>query len=272
MISFPPCKINLGLNILARRPDGYHDLESVFLPLPLCDALELVEDKHLNKGELSLSTSGILVPGDLQNNLIVKAHRLFHEHFPLPGIKAHLHKVIPMGGGLGGGSSNGTWMLRMLNEFSGFPFSLEFLKEMAEKLGSDCPFFLYNEACLVQGRGERVKPFPLHLKGWYLVLLNPGVHVSTAQAFSTIHPGIPGQRVTEILKTSPDFWSGRLVNDFEKGVSAQYPEIQGCIDLLKAAGADYVSMSGTGASVFGLFRQIPEIKMDTGVFHFACSL
>ena len=177
-----------------------------------------------------------------------------------------------MGGGLGGGSSNGTWMLRMLNAFAGFPFSLEFLKELAEQLGSDCPFFLYDEACLVQGRGEHVQPFPLNLSGWHLVLLNPGIHVSTAQAFSAIRPGIPEHRITEILKSSPDLWSGRLVNDFEKGVSGQFPEIQACINSLKAAGADYVSMSGTGASVFGLFRQIPEMNIETGIFHFACSL
>lgn len=272
MISFPPCKINLGLNILSRRLDGYHDLESVFYPLPLCDALELVEDGQLNKGDLMLSTSGISIPGDAQSNLIVKAHKLFHQHFPLPGLRAHLHKVIPMGGGLGGGSSNGTWMLRMLNEFSGYPFSFEFIKKLAEELGSDCPFFLYDEACLVQGRGERVEPFALDLSGWHLILLNPGVHVSTAKAFSTIKPGIAEKRVADILKLSPDSWSGILVNDFEKGVTAQYPEIQECINLLKASGATYVSMSGTGASVFGLFQEIPEIKIDSGVFNFSCKL
>ncbi len=270
MISFPPSKINLGLNILEKRADGFHNLESVFYPIPLCDALEVIPDYALPEGELVFSTSGLPIPGDQSGNLIVKAHRLFTEKIALPALKVHLHKVIPMGGGLGGGSSNGTWMLRMLNELMGKPFSQVSLRGMAESLGSDCPYFLFDEPCLVKGRGEVLEPYSVNLGGWHFVLLNPGVHVSTKEAFAVIQPQKPLHSVAEVLLDGPEHWSGRLINDFERGVALKFPEIADCLDVLRNSGASYVSMTGTGASVYGLFRTKPQIQVQPGLFCFEC--
>jgi 4-diphosphocytidyl-2-C-methyl-D-erythritol kinase len=272
MISFPPSKINLGLNILEKRADGFHNLESVFYPIPLCDALEVILDPTSPQGSLVFRTSGLPIPGDESGNLIIKAHRLFNEKIPLPALKVHLHKVVPMGGGLGGGSSNGTWMLRTLNNLMGEPFSLVSLRGMAESLGSDCPYFLYDEPCLVKGRGELLKPFSINLGGWHFVLLNPGVHVSTKEAFSMIKPQLPSHSVEAVLQDNPDHWSGRLINDFENGVAHRFPQIANCINLLRNAGASYVSMTGTGASVYGLFRNKPNIQAQTGLFCYQCVL
>ncbi len=254
MIVFPQAKINLGLNITGKRLDGFHNLKSIFFSVDLRDALEAIIDPSLNQGELVFTCSGIPIPGDSSSNLILKAAVLFGEVVSLPGIRVHLHKNIPMGAGMGGGSSDGTWMLRALNELMNKPLNHSQLYDIAVKLGSDCPFFLYHSACYVEGRGEVLKEISLDLSGWTIALINPGIHISTAEAFGMITPRDPQFSVMEIIQQPISLWKGKLTNDFEKPACLKHPEIQNAIDLLDNSGAIYSAMTGSGSTVFGLFE------------------
>lgn len=258
MVVFPHAKVNLGLNVVRRRADGYHDMESVLLPIPLFDVLEAVVDDARPSGELQLVHSGLPVPGDPENDLCQRAYRAFHAMHPLPGMRAHLHKVIPMGAGLGGGSSDAAHMLLLLNTLSGHPLGNTELHQLAASLGSDCPFFLTNGAQLATGRGDELTPLPLDLSGWHLLLVNPGIHVSTPEAYRLTRPSGGPVDLDAALKRPMEEWTTFVRNGMEEGVFAMHPVIGTIKDQLLRAGASYAAMSGSGSSVFGLFRKVPD--------------
>jgi 4-diphosphocytidyl-2-C-methyl-D-erythritol kinase len=259
MVIFPNCKINIGLNIVRKRGDGYHDLETVFLPVPLHDALEVITSGT----EDSFSQSGIPIAGDASNNLCVKALHLIRSQFPdLPAVKLHLHKAIPMGAGLGGGSSDGAHTLVLHNKKFNLGLSKSTLLEMALLLGSDCPFFIENQACFAWSRGEMMESIGLDLKGCTLLLINPGIHISTPWAFSQITPQTPTFSLKELPAIPFDEWKNIVVNDFQEPVAKHHPAIHSIIQTCYAAGAWYAAMSGSGSTCFALFTpgfSVPEI-------------
>lgn len=253
MVIFPNCKINLGLHILRKRPDGYHDLQTVFYPVPLKDALEIVR-ADTPGGSLHYSHSGIPVEGDVSANLCSKAYELIRKDFPnLPSTLLHLHKNIPMGAGLGGGSSDGAFTLILLNQCYDLQLSEEQLIAYALQLGSDCPFFILNRPCIAEGRGEKMQPISLNLSDYQLVLVNPGVHISTGWAFSQITPQAGRESLPETINRPMNEWKDTLTNDFEEPVCKAYPEIRKIREDLYLQGALYASLSGSGSTVFGIF-------------------
>jgi 4-diphosphocytidyl-2-C-methyl-D-erythritol kinase len=253
MISFPNAKINIGLYVTEKRPDGFHNLETVFYPVGWCDMLEFTVAQ-----ELSFTASGILISGDPENNLVMKAYRLLQKDFLLPPLKIHLHKQIPFGAGLGGGSSDGAFMLKMLNKTFDLNLSEEKLIDYAAILGSDCPFFILNKPVFASGRGESMNIINISLNGWYVFLVKPPIEVSTAKAFQFIKPQKTSASLPESLQLPVQNWKYSVVNQFESSVFQQFPEIGHVRQKLYELGAEYASMSGSGSSVFGIFRQIPE--------------
>jgi 4-diphosphocytidyl-2-C-methyl-D-erythritol kinase len=270
MIFFPNCKINLGLNIIRKREDGYHDLETVFYPIGLKDVLEGIKSEVSSlvpgtRDGVEFTSSGLPVAGEMNDNLCVKAYHLVKKDFSLlPGIQMHLHKIIPMGAGLGGGSADGAFALILINELCGLNLSQEQLIHYALQLGSDCPFFLLNQPCFATGRGENMQPIELDLSAYHFVLVNPNIHVSTAQAFSQITPAKPGRSIIDIIQQPIQEWKGSLVNDFEKTVSGLYPAIADIKQELYNQGAVYASMTGSGSTVFGIFDRhtVPSFSFD----------
>ncbi len=256
MIVFPNAKINLGLNIVSKREDGYHNLETVFFPIPIFDALEVLEDASLSSS-YSFSSSGIKVDGNSESNLCIKAYNLLKSDFNLNPIKVHLHKTIPMGGGLGGGSSDASFMLKALDSLFELNIPESQLLDYAKRLGADCSFFIKNTPCFATGIGDVLTPINLSLSGVYFVLLNPKIHVSTAEAFAGIKPKSPTLSVNDIVLSSPQKWKNILVNDFEESVFSAHPQIQEFKNSLYSDGAFYASMSGSGSSVYALFTEKP---------------
>ena len=249
MIQFPNCKINLGLSILAKRADGYHELETVFYPIAVSDALEI-----LPAANLTMTQSGIAVPGDPAQNLCLKAYHLLKKDFPqLPPVQMHLHKNIPMGAGLGGGSSDGTAALIMLNQQFDLGLNEQQLIDYASQLGSDCPFFVYNKACHASGRGEILTPINLDLSNYQFLLVHPGVHIATAWAFQQLNPNTKSESIRSIIEKPITDWKNTLINDFETPVFKAEPTLSVIKDQLYQLGAIYASMSGSGSSLFGIF-------------------
>lgn len=264
MITYPNCKINLGLYILEKRPDNYHNLETVFYPIPLSDILEIIENKDPeNSPNFPLSTSGLPIQGTPSSNLCVKAYKLLKKDFPkMPWVRVHIHKLIPIGAGLGGGSSNGAFALKMYNELFNLQISEEKLLEYAAVLGSDCPFFIKNKPCHATGRGEVLKEISLDLSAYKFVVVNPGIYVNTGDAFRDIKPHHPDKRLLDIIQLPPEEWKGQLVNDFERSLFIKYPAIEKVKSDLYAAGAVYASMSGSGSTVYGMFRKDASIELS----------
>lgn len=249
MLSFPNCKINLGLRILRRRTDGYHDLETIFYPLPFKDALECIPD-----GELRFTSYGIPIPGDPDTNLCLKAWRLLKNDFPgLPAVHIHLLKNIPIGAGLGGGSADGAWTLKTLNTQFQLGLSQDQLLRYAAQLGSDCPFFILNTPCLGAGRGEKLTPISLDLNNYTFALVDPGIHSSTAQAFSLATPAENPIPLAAIVTQPITHWRDQLINDFEQPIFQLHPELTQIKSTLYAHGALYASLTGSGSSFFGIF-------------------
>lgn len=272
MITFPNAKINLGLNITEKRPDGYHNLETVFYPIPLEDALEITIGKD-TKQKFNLYPSGIVIDGNPENNLVVKAYQMLEERFDLPPIDIYLYKRIPSGAGLGGGSADAAYMLKLLNQTFSLELAVEELEIYAAKLGADCAFFIRNEPTFAEGIGNVFSPVSLSLKGYHLVLIKPDIFVSTKAAFSLIKPQKPVEPLKEIIQYPISEWKERMVNDFEGSVFPQYPEIAQIKELLYNEGAIYAAMSGSGSSVFGIFEKevhLSERVMDS--FYFKCVL
>jgi 4-diphosphocytidyl-2-C-methyl-D-erythritol kinase len=255
MVTFPNCKINLGLNIINKRSDGYHDLETVFYPIFIQDVLEIITDQHCDPhNDIRYSSSGLQVDGDSNQNLCVKAYRLLKKDYPqLTPIKIHLHKNIPMGAGLGGGSADGAFALSLINQKYQLGISQEKLIQYALQLGSDCPFFILNKPCFAKGRGEILSPIDLELSQYQFLIVNPGIHISTAWAFSQINPSPALYPIEETILIPIGQWKGILQNDFEKPVVNHYPEIGDIILKLYENGAIYAALSGSGSTVFGIF-------------------
>lgn len=254
MITFPNAKINLGLNIVEKRPDGYHNLETVFFPINLQDALEVKPLEEEGK-DYKISMKGNALDCNPDDNLVVKAYKLLKQDFNLPPVDIHLFKHIPSGAGLGGGSSDCAFMIKMLNEKFSLGLSLEKMEEYAAKLGADCAFFVRNEPVFATGIGNIFEPVRLSLADYYIVLVKPDIFVSTRDAFSKIKPHRPELSLKEIIKMPVEKWKDVMVNDFEDSVFALYPEIAAIKDKMYDLGAVYASMSGSGSSVYGLFRQ-----------------
>lgn len=262
MISFPNAKINLGLNVVQKRDDGFHDLETVFIPININDALEIIPAK--DSTSLQFTYSGLNIIGNTNENLCVRAYYLLQQDFKLPPIQMHLHKNIPMGAGLGGGSADGAFTLKILNSLFNLELTNTDLESYALKLGSDCPFFIQNKPCFATSRGEVMQPIEIDLKGYEIVLVNPNIHISTAKAFSNITPGIPKKSILEIVQQPINTWKNELKNDFEKSLSNNYAVIEHIKNLLYHQGAIYASMTGTGSTVFAIFKneeQKPKIEL-----------
>lgn len=258
MLKFPNAKINLGLNITSKREDGYHDIESCFYPIPLMDALEIIPSE-----KLSFDTTGLKIPGNSNDNLVLKAYKLLNADFDLTTVEIILHKNIPMGAGMGGGSADGAFMLTLLNDYFELNISTQELEQYALKLGSDCPFFIENKPKLVSGRGEIFENTKLDLSGYYLALVYPDIHISTGVAYSGVKPQKPEISVNEILENYPiEKWKGLLKNDFEKGIFEKYPQLNEIKNNLYKNGALYASMTGSGSTVFGIFNKQPEKSYD----------
>lgn len=254
MVVFPPCKINLGLNIISRRDDGYHNLATCFYPVAWCDVLEVIPS-----GIFSLHQEGRSVPGSPENNLCVKAWALLNQEFNIDPVEIYLLKHIPTGAGLGGGSSDGAYTLRVLNKLYDLSLSEEALVDYAARLGSDCPFFVYDSPMLGSGRGEVLDPVEVSLKGRYLVIVTPDVHVATAEAFSGITARTPDVDIRSIVTRYPvEEWKGVLRNDFEFPIFARFPQIESIKEKLYSLGAVYASLTGTGSSVYGIFDTEPH--------------
>lgn len=263
MILFPHCKINLGLHITARRSDGYHEIETLFYPVPgLCDAVEILPGSA--GGDIDFSSTGLPIDCPAEKNLCVKAAKLLQKSLPecfteAGGVRIHLHKQIPFGAGLGGGSADATAVLAGLNETLSLGLSTRELASYAAQLGSDTVFFLYNTPMLGTGRGERLTPFPtVDLKGLWLLLVKPDAGVSTAEAYSLITPRSPAVPLGDILSLPVEEWPGKLINDFEEPLFGKLPVLGEIKAELYRRGAVYAALSGSGSTLFGLFREKPE--------------
>lgn len=258
MIAFPNAKINLGLNIIRRRPDGFHDIETAMIPLKLSDALEIIIAPDQ---KLSFTSSGLEIPFDGKSNLCQRAFEVLEKTFKITAAHTHLHKIIPPGSGLGGGSADAAFTLKLLNQVHNLGLDSSRLKDLAANLGSDCPFFIENKPMLATGRGELLEPISLSLKGYHLFLVRPDVHVSTAQAYSMVKPGKPEKSIREIILRSVDTWKDDLKNDFEEAVFQKHPQLAEVKQKLYSKGALYASMSGSGSALFGLFKNRPDPKL-----------
>lgn len=269
MIAFPPSKINIGLNIIRKRPDGYHDLATCFYPVQWCDILEI-----LPWDSLSFQSSGLPIPGDELQNLCLKAYHLLRKDFDFPPIRIHLHKIIPMGAGLGGGSSDGAWTLRLINDMFSLGIPKSKLKEYASMLGSDCAIFIEDAPAIGSSRGEVLTPTSLSLKGKYIVIVKPDVHVSTAEAFAGIIPTQPTQELQSVIESLPiEKWKDVVKNDFEVSVFKKYPVIHEVKQKLYSSGAQYASMSGSGSAVFGIFdREVDPRSVFQGMAYWSGKL
>jgi len=256
MISFPNAKINLGLDVIERRNDGYHNISSCFYPIPLKDILEI----NLSKA-FSFNKSGLQIPGDERENLVVKAYKILKKDFDLPPVSIHLHKNIPMQSGLGGGSSDGAYTLRMLNGLFELFLDNSVISDYALKLGSDCPFFIYNVPSIITGKGEEVEEIAFDLNGYIICIVKPDVSISTPNAYQNIQPGNPDYPVSTILSDQDmGNWKEMLKNDFEKVIINIHPELSELKSRLYRMGALYVSMTGSGSAFYGIFKDPPSFK------------
>ena len=277
MITFPIAKINLGLNVVERRPDGYHNLQTVFYPVPLKDAIEVMpmDEGFPSDVECDLKVTNISIDGDEQRNLVVRAYQMLKQDFPaLPRVHVHLWKGIPTQAGMGGGSSDCGFMISLINRMFDLGLSEEQMIQYAARLGADCAFFILSRPCYAEGIGERLEPIALDLKGWYIGVVRPDIPVPTKEAFSRIHPHFPTKNCREVVMQPVETWRKDLVNDFEESVFALHPEIGDIKNRLYDMGATYAAMSGSGSALFGLFKEKPEhlAQAFNGIFSFCEAL
>jgi 4-diphosphocytidyl-2-C-methyl-D-erythritol kinase len=275
MITFPIAKINLGLNVVEKRPDGYHNLQTVFYPVPISDALEVtaMDEAFPSDVDCDLKVTNIAIDGDEQRNLVVRAYQLLKHDFPtLPRIHTHLWKGIPTQAGMGGGSSDCAFMIRLLNNLCTLGLSDEQMMQYAARLGADCAFFILSRPCYAEGIGEQLQPVGLDLSGWHIGVVRPDIPVPTREAFSLIRPHYPAVNCRDIVMQPVETWRDSLVNDFEQSVFAIHPELAAIKARLYDMGATYAAMSGSGSALFGIFRELPSdfSTRFEGVFTF-CS-
>ena len=262
MITFPIAKINLGLNVVERRPDGYHNLQTVFYPVPISDALEVttMDPQFPSPYDCDLKVTNISIEGNEQRNLVVRAYQLLKQDFPLlPRLHAHLHKCIPTQAGMGGGSSDCAFMIRRLNEQFHLELTDQQMIDYAARLGADCAFFILSRPAYAEGIGEQLQPVALDLSNYWIAVVRPDIPVPTKEAFSLIHPHYPEKNCRDVIMQPIKTWRHDLVNDFEQSVFALHPEIGAIKERLYELGAVYAAMSGSGSSVYGLFHE--EIKI-----------
>jgi 4-diphosphocytidyl-2-C-methyl-D-erythritol kinase len=252
MIFFPPAKINLGLKVLHKRADGYHELDTCMVPVPLHDILEILPAK-----EFSFHQTGLSFEGANTDNLCIRAYQLLAGDYELPSVYIHLRKIIPMGAGLGGGSSDAAWVLKGLNTLFELGLTNQQLEAYAARLGSDCPFFIADAPQLAGGRGEELRPCEIDLSGYFIKLVNPGLHVSTAEAYSGVHYSESDPSLESILTQPIEAWKGSVINDFERSVCIRYPEIEQIKEQLYSEGAVFALMSGSGSTVYGIYGNEP---------------
>lgn len=263
MIIFPIAKVNLGLNVVERRPDGYHNLQTVFYPVGIQDALEIfpMAEDFPSELDCDIKVSNIPIEGDEQRNLVVRAYQLLKQDFPnLPRLHVHLYKGIPTQAGMGGGSSDASAMLRLLNTSFQLNLSDEKLISYASKLGADCAIFILNRTAYAEGIGEKLYPMDIDLSGWYMAVVRPDIPVPTKEAFARIKPHFPQKCCRDIVMQPVETWKEELVNDFEESVFALHPELAAIKERLYQLGATYAAMSGSGSALFGLFRQPIDLR------------
>ncbi len=265
MISFPNAKINLGLHVVEQRADGFHNIETALYPVPMCDVLEIVPSE---KQGVELTSSGIpIIPGDPASNLVTKSCQLISSSIqhPASSIQIHLHKVIPMGAGLGGGSSDGAFTLKMLNDIYCLDLSVPQLQDLARQLGSDCAFFIESTPVIATGKGDQFEPIDIDLSGFQIVVVVPPLHCSTPEAYAMVEPKRPKESIKEIITMPVEQWKSHLVNDFEESAMSRYPVIREIKEGLYSQGAIYAAMSGSGSAVFGIFSPqsaVHSLQMD----------
>ena len=266
MINFPIAKINLGLNVVSKRDDGYHNLETVFYPVPIKDALEVfpMEDGFPSDVRCDLKVTNLFIDGDEQKNLVVKAYNMIAQDYELPRVHVHLYKHIPTQAGMGGGSSNCAYMIRLLNEMFSLGMSDEKMIGYAARLVADCAFFIKAQPAYAEGIGEKLQPISIDLSGCKMLVVRPNIPVSTKEAFSLITPQVPKKNCLDIVRQPIETWKDELVNDFERSVFAIHPEIGRLKEMMYEQGAIYAAMSGSGSSVFGLFSDTPDEKSFVG--------
>lgn len=258
MILFPPAKINLGLNVPFKREDGYHEIETCMYPIPFLDILEILPAESF-----SFQQTGIVIPGNDSDNLCVKAYNLMKERFSIPPVYIHLRKEIPMGAGMGGGSADAAYVLKGLNELFELVISEEELEQMAGTLGSDCPFFIKAEPQIAKGRGELLSSCALTLNGFYLKIVNPGIHIGTREAYAGIQFGELSKSIKEIVEGPINDWKDLLKNDFETHIFEIYPSLSTLKNQLYEEGAVYAAMSGSGSTMFGIFKNEPRLTFES---------
>jgi 4-diphosphocytidyl-2-C-methyl-D-erythritol kinase len=265
MICFPNAKINIGLNIVEKRSDGFHNIETVFYLVPLCDVLEIRESSAL-----SFHMEGIPVEGDPDKNLCLKAYRELQGLYKIPPVEMYLLKGIPTGAGLGGGSSDAAFTIKLLNSLFSLGLTENFMEQTAAKLGSDCPFFIRNQPVYASGKGDIFSPVSVSLKGKYIVIVKPAIHMSTPEAYSLIKPAKPEFVLASEINTTIVSWKNTITNDFELPVISKFPLIGELIKKLYANGAAYAAMSGSGSAVYGLFEKETDLKdLFEGNFYYS---
>lgn len=255
MIAFPNAKINIGLHVTGKRPDGYHNIESCFYPAPWSDVLEIVASDSFK-----FAVTGLPIPGDASENLCIRAYNMLKSEFGIGPVRMHLHKIIPTGAGLGGGSSDGAFALKIINELFDLKLSVPELEAKALELGSDCPFFIKNKPVFVSGRGEKFLPLRNFLEGKYICLVNPGIPIPTGEAYRGINAYSKENSLRPVIENEPaEAWKEKIRNDFETFVFKKHPEIARIKETLYAKGAIYSAMTGSGSTVYGLFDFYPEL-------------
>jgi 4-diphosphocytidyl-2-C-methyl-D-erythritol kinase len=259
MITFPNAKINIGLQIIQKRPDGFHDIASCFYPVAWTDVLEVIEAPTF-----SFSSSGIDIPGDASKNLCVRAYDLLKTDFTLPPVALHLLKNVPIGAGMGGGSADAAFALKLLNDKFNLKISIESLENYARKLGSDCAFFVQNKPMYCFDKGDQFADIEIDIKEKYLVLVYPNLHISTAEAYAGVKPQQPKTDLREALKLPISDWRYCVENDFETGLFEKYPVLPQIKNQLYVQGAAYASMTGSGSTLFGIFESEPDLQNNYG--------
>jgi len=265
MVVFPKAKINIGLRIMEKRPDGYHNIETFFYPVDLADALEFVVRKDSRRSD-TLKVTGVMEESDPEKNLVMKAVKVMRQSFDFPGIRIHLHKNIPVGAGLGGGSSDAAWMIKALNKYFGFGLNAEELRSIAGRIGSDAPFFIDGTPSFAEGVGNILSEFPLDLGRYHIVILYPDTNISTVEAYAGCVPCSTGLSLRQLLNLPVSEWRGRVINDFELNIFRSYPQVGRIKMALYEAGALYASMSGSGSAVYGIFEENPVLPPELARF------
>jgi len=265
MLSFPNAKINLGLNITEKRSDGYHNLETVFYPINIKDSVEITDAAFT-----SCKIHGIDIPGNPDDNLCLKAYNLIEKDYDIPSQQIDLLKNIPVGAGLGGGSADCAFLIKLLNDKFSLGLSVKQLEDYARKLGADCAFFIENKPVYAFNKGDEFEKCEVDLSAWFKVLVKPSVHVSTADEYALVKPQKPLQSLKEIIHLSPTTWKNKVINDFEPSVFAKYPQIHQIKTSLYDAGATFALMSGSGSSVFAIFNEpvkLPGLEKNNFVYY-----